>query len=360
MNFKDFFKRIDWPTSLFLSGVTLVAVICVPVYLYVAGWHWSTWVFAFLFSAATEVSITGGYHRLFSHRSYEAHPLLRWLYVLVGSSAWQGSVIDWCSDHRQHHRHIDTKMDPYNIKQGFWYAHMGWLFIRRESERAPVPDLEKDWLIRMQHRHYVWFAIATGFLFPAAFGALIGDFWGGFLIAGVLRIVLTQHATWFVNSLSHTLGGKPYAEEISARDSWFVALVTYGEGYHNFHHKFEADYRNGISWWHWDPTKWTIWSLSKMGLARRLRKISNEEILKARLQVEALRLKAKGLSDDKLDQLRDTIVQAATRLRELRQEYRSVSQERLAQLKIEIELTRIEFRYALKQWKTYLRAPVVC
>lgn len=305
------------------------------------------------------MSITAGYHRLFSHRSYEAHPLVRLWYIVIGTSAWQGSVLRWCSGHRVHHKHVDTEKDPYNINEGFWYAHFEWMLLKDKEDRiVSVPDLEKDPIIRWQDKHYIPAAIFMGFLFPMGIGALMGDALGGLLVGGALRIALTQHSTYFINSLCHTLGRRPYSQEITARDSFIVALLTHGEGYHNYHHRFEADYRNGIRWYQWDPTKWLIWSLAKVGLAKRLRRMSNEEILKARLQVEALRLKAKGFSQDRLDQLREQILAAAVRLRALRQEYENVSRERLAQLKTEIELTRIEFRYGLKQWKAYLRSPV--
>lgn len=318
-----------------------------------------TWIFALLFAVATNLSITAGYHRLFAHRSYEAHPIVRFFAIVIGTSAWQGSVLRWCSGHRVHHRHVDTENDPYNINQGFWYAHFGWMLLADKEDRVvTAPDLERDTFIRWQNEHYIPFAIFMGFFFPMLVAALWGDPFGGLIVGGALRIALTQHSTYLINSLCHTLGRRPYSHDVSARDSFLVAILTHGEGYHNYHHRFEADYRNGIRWWQWDPTKWVIWSLARLGLAKRLRRMSNEEILKARLQVEALRLQAKGFSQDRLDQLNERILAAAMRLRALRKEYENVSRERLAQLKTEIELTRIEFRYALKQWKAYLRSPV--
>lgn len=352
-------KKYDWPVVGFLLGVPLVAAVAVPVYLYYIGWNWITWVFALVFAFATNMSITAGYHRLFSHRSYEAHRIMRWLYVFVGASAWQGSVIRWCASHRVHHRHVDTEQDPYNINQGFWYAHMGWMFLADPKGTVyRAPDLERDPVIRFQDRYYIPVAIFMGFIFPMIVGALYGDPLGGLLVAGCLRIAVTQQSTYFINSLCHTLGGRPYSHDITARDSFLVALLTHGEGYHNFHHRFEGDYRNGIRWWQWDPTKWMIWSLSKVKLTSRLRRMSNEEILKARLQVESLRLRAKGLPQERLEHLKEQILAAALRLRALKNEYQTVSRERLAQLKTEIELTRLEFQYALKQWKAYLRSPV--
>ncbi len=352
-------KKYDWPVTIFLISIPVVSLISVPIYLYFMGWNWATWTFGLLFAIATNMSITAGYHRLFAHRSYDAHPLVRLWYILIGSSAWQGSALQWCSGHRIHHKHVDTQQDPYNIKKGFWWAHMGWMFFESEAKKSNAPDLAKDQVIAFQHKHYIPIAIAMSFFFPAFVALLWNDPIGGFFVAGWLRVGLTQQSTWFVNSLCHTLGRRPYSEDVTARDSFIVAVLTHGEGYHNYHHRFEGDYRNGIKWWQWDPTKWMIYCLSKMGLVSRLRRMSNVEILKARLQVEALALESKGFSQARLDQLRERILAAALRLRTLKNEYGAAYGVRLAQLKTEIELTRIEFRYALKQWHAILRASVV-
>jgi stearoyl-CoA desaturase (delta-9 desaturase) len=177
-------------------------------------------------------------------------------------------------------------------------------------------------------------------------------------------VVLTQQSTFLVNSLSHTLGKQPYTEEISARDSLLVSFLTHGEGYHNFHHKFQADYRNGIRWYQWDPTKWTIRGLALLGLTKRLRKISEQEILKARLQMDELRLRSRGFSTAKVEQVRNQILQAQATMRHLREEYKKLkadvseaSRKRLAELKREIENANAEFRQALRQWQEFLSMP---
>jgi stearoyl-CoA desaturase (delta-9 desaturase) len=184
------------------------------------------------------------------------------------------------------------------------------------------------------------------------------------MIAGALRISLTQQSTFFVNSLCHTLGRKTYSEAISARDSFIVAILTHGEGYHNFHHHFQSDYRNGIRWYQWDPTKWTIRTLAFLGLAKKLRRISQQEILKARLQMEALKIQSKGYSEELTQQLREKIISAQVSLKKLREEYQSMknevssaSREKLEHVKLEMEIRRIEFQYAMKQWQAYLKGP---
>ncbi len=167
-------------------------------------------------------------------------------------------------------------------------------------------------------------------LFPMLIGWMMGSALGGLVIAGGLRIALTQQSTFFVNSLCHTLGKQTYSKEISARDSWFVAVLTHGEGYHNFHHKFQIDYRNGIKWYHWDPTKWVIRTLNFMGLATKLRQISNAEILKARLQAEAAEMTRHGFAEDKLLAMKEKNLgstkqneKAARRLRAIQSRRRS-------------------------------------
>lgn len=206
----------------------------------------------------------------------------------------------------------------------------------------------------------------TGFVFPWAIGAWLSHPLTGLFMAGALRIGFTQQTTFFVNSLCHTLGNKPYSEEISARDSWIVAILTHGEGYHNFHHQFQFDYRNGVRWWQWDPTKWSIRLLSIVGLATHLRTVSSTEILKARLQMEALKLKSKGYSQDKLEQLKDRVLNSQVRLRQLVTDYQTLkkqwqdqSHEKLQQLKTEIKLAKLELNFTLKRWHTLINSPVV-
>jgi stearoyl-CoA desaturase (delta-9 desaturase) len=359
------YQRIDWPVTLFLLLTPLAALILVPIYFVVEDVHWPLVAFSLVFAAATNLSITAGYHRLFSHRSYEAHSLVRALYLLVGASAWQGSALKWSVDHRIHHSKVDTDLDPYNIHKGFWYAHMGWLFLKDSTNPNPkAPDLEKDWLVMFQHKYYIPLAILMGFGFPTLVGSFLGFPFGGLVIAGALRITLTQQSTFFVNSLCHTLGRKTYSDKISARDSFIVALLTHGEGYHNFHHQFQIDYRNGIRWYQWDPTKWTIRTLAFLGLAKKLKRISHDEILKARLQMEALRLQSKGYSEEATQNLREKILSAQTNLRKLKADYeqmkkdmRSASKEHLAQIRLEMKIREIEFRAAMKQWQVYLEGP---
>ncbi|MEO0444977.1 MAG: fatty acid desaturase, partial [Verrucomicrobiota bacterium] len=235
------------------------------------------------------LSITLGYHRLFAHRSFTASWPVRLGTLLFGACAFEDSALDWASDHRKHHKHADhDEDDPYSISRGFFWAHMGWIFFKlypRELEN--VQDLRKDPLIMFQHRWHRAIAVLLGLVVPTLLGWWVGGLSGAlgcFLLAGVTRLVAVQHCTFLINSLCHSMGNRPYDSRTSARDSWIMALFTFGEGYHNFHHSFQHDYRNGVKRWQFDPTKWAIWTLYKLGLVRDLRRVSPEKILLAEMR----------------------------------------------------------------------------
>jgi stearoyl-CoA desaturase (delta-9 desaturase) len=189
----------------------------------------------------------------------------------------------WASEHRRHHKHVDHDDDPYDISKGFFHAHIGWLLFKLLPQPPfdNVADLKKDRLVMWQHRHIQTLALLVSLGLPALLGALWNG-WsgalGGLLLAGVAKVVLLQHCTFLINSACHTVGHQPYSARCSARDSSLMALFTFGEGYHNYHHEFQHDYRNGVKRWQFDPTKWTIWALSKLGLTDGLRRVPNATI----------------------------------------------------------------------------------
>jgi stearoyl-CoA desaturase (delta-9 desaturase) len=288
MSFRIPFRRVNWITSLFLAGTLLAALIFTPIYI----WHHGLDLFQiglFLFYVtATAMSITLGYHRLFSHLSFKARWPVKLATLIFGACAFENSCLDWCADHRRHHKHVDHDEDPYDISKGFFWAHMGWLIFKISPEHPldNVNDLMKDKLVMWQHKWVHLIAVLAGFVFPAFLGFL----WNGaegalgaFLIAGIARVVVVQHSTFFINSLCHTIGRQPYSTSHSARDSGVMAFLTFGEGYHNYHHEFQHDYRNGVKPWNYDPTKWAIWVLSKLGLASDLRRVPEAKILLAEM-----------------------------------------------------------------------------
>ncbi len=268
----------------------LVTLIAVPWYGIVHGYSAALWIIFAVFLIANGMAITGGYHRLLAHRAYEAHWILRVVYLLFGTMALQNSAWAWCSGHRQHHLNVDDNdKDPYSANRGFWFSHIGWMlrdYTSGANDFSNIPDLKRDPMLAFQHRYYAALAIGINFGLPILIGWALGDVWGGFLLVGVARLCLSHHITFFINSLAHIWGTRPYTDDNSARDNPVLAFMTYGEGYHNFHHIFAHDYRNGVRWWQWDPTKWMIATFSWVGLAKRLKRTPAFQIQRARLAMQ--------------------------------------------------------------------------
>jgi stearoyl-CoA desaturase (Delta-9 desaturase) len=355
---------INWVNASFLTLTPVLVFIALPSYLYKYGSDWRLWALFAFYYVASGVSITAGYHRLFSHKSYDANFLVRLLYLIFGATALEGSALKWCADHRRHHKFVDTDQDPYNISNGFFFAHMGWVYLQEDPRYAERPaDLAKNPLIEWQRKYYVFIAFFFGFIVPGLIGAAFGSPWGGVLFGGFLRVLFTHHCTFFINSLCHMWGSQPYGDKTTARDNFILAFLTYGEGFHNFHHRFEADYRNGVRWYHWDPTKWVISALSLVSFTRNLRRISDVEILKARLSADEHRIMRWGFYDDKVKSLKSTIEesqrkmhQMKLRYKEMRQDLTAQNDERIRHMKLEIQQARNEFDAALAQWRLMCRA----
>ena len=269
MNFKNF----NWGPALYIIGYHLLLLISLPLYFshFIPSWQIITTSAILLY--ITGLGVTAGYHRLYSHSTYKIHPIVEAVLLFFATMATQGSTLRWSFDHRHHHAFVDTDRDPYSIKKGFWYAHFLWLLEKpKEIEDKVVRDLLKKPLIRFQHRFYAPLMLLTNGLASLFFGWCFGDYLGAFLFVWFVRLFFLHHFTWFINSLAHTWGARTFCKELSAVDNYLISLVTFGEGYHNYHHTFSYDYRNGIRWYHFDPTKWLIWTLSKLGLASQLKK----------------------------------------------------------------------------------------
>ena len=274
-------SELCWTNILFLLAVHVLAG--VAVWWAFAHFNRSTALLGAGWFVLCGMSITAGYHRLFAHRTYEAAPWLRLITLLFGAASAQNSALHWANNHRVHHSKVDKEGDPYSIKRGFFWAHIGWvLYQDKEHDFKRVRDLRGDSLVMWQHENYVVLAVIIGALLPMGLGALWGDPLGALLIAGFLRLVFQYHVTFATNSVAHTVGARPYDLSTSARDAFLTAVLTFGEGYHNFHHRFQNDYRNGVRRRDFDPTKWLIWTLSRLGAARNLRRVPVEKIRRAR------------------------------------------------------------------------------
>jgi stearoyl-CoA desaturase (delta-9 desaturase) len=278
---------INWTGAIVLLGTPIAAIILLPLYAYYANFSTAAWVSLICLLAFSSLGITAGYHRLWAHRTYEASWIVRFMMMLGGTFAIQNSILFWASGHRVHHRHVDdVDLDPYSAKKGFWYSHIGWMlrdYPSGSTDYKNVPDLLNDKMVMFQHKYYIPLVLATNLGIPAVIGWAVGDLWGVLLLGGLLRLIISHHVTFFINSLCHMWGKRPYTDENTARDNFWLAIFTWGEGYHNYHHIFQYDYRNGVKWWQYDPTKWLIWSLSTVGLTQKLRRIPSFNIKKAEL-----------------------------------------------------------------------------
>jgi stearoyl-CoA desaturase (delta-9 desaturase) len=288
---------LDWVNVSVFAGLPLLAIILLPAWGMHAGYDSFQWLWALAFLYLNGMSITGGYHRLWAHKAYQAHPALKLFYALWGAGALQNSVLIWASDHRRHHRHVDDNdRDPYSAGRGLWFSHVGWMLRQYPSYKPDLgnaKDLQRDPIVRWQHDHYLAIMLTMNLGLPFLLGLWHGDIIGTILIVGLLRLIVNHHLTFFINSLAHYWGSRPYTESNSARDNGFLSFLTYGEGYHNYHHIFQTDYRNGIRWWQWDPTKWMINLCSKVGLASNLSRVSNFKVQRKILDTQFQRANRK-------------------------------------------------------------------
>ena len=270
-------KDVYWTPFIFIVAVHLIALAGFFTFTWPAFWlcvvlHWVT----------GGVGITLTYHRLLTHRSFQIPKPLEYVLATVATLAGQGGPISWVAAHRVHHTKSDLEGDPHSPLRGFFWAHMLWCMTRNEtldhfeSYSKHAPDLAKD-------RYYVF--LDRFHMLPTALLALGLYAWGGlpFLIWGVfVRLVLVYHSTWLVNSAAHVWGYKTYDSRDASRNLWWVALITYGEGWHNNHHAFQHSARHGLAWWEFDTTYLTIRFLEILGLAKAV-KLPAPELLQKKI-----------------------------------------------------------------------------
>jgi stearoyl-CoA desaturase (delta-9 desaturase) len=361
-------RQVIWLNLVFLLGTLLVALVGTPWYLIKVGLGWPEALTFLAIWLLVGLSVTAGYHRLFAHKTFQAAWPVRLGLLIFGAGALENSVLKWAADHRVHHAHVDHDRDPYNITKGFWWAHMGWIFF--ETEKIPqsvVRDLADDPLVLWQDRNYALIGLSVAVGIPLAVGLLTGHLIGCLLIGGVLRIVVSHHGTFFINSLCHMVGTRPYSREHSARDSPIMAVLAFGEGYHNYHHSFPFDYRNGVKVWQFDPAKWMIWTLARLGLARDLRRAPDAAILKAKIEVqfdhakERLQKVVQDFRDQHEARLHEAYASLQTALHDLlslqrRQKPKAVEpDEEALPHETRLGLTYRALEQALEEWKRTVR-----
>lgn len=273
-------EKLCFTNILFIGGYHLFLLIALPIYFFYQvpsfGMVMTTLSLVFL----SGMAITAGYHRLYSHSCYKVHPIVEWILLFFGTIATQGSALQWAHDHRLHHSHVDTDKDPYSVKKGLLHAHLLWMFYKSEQGIDPkiVSDLRRRKVLQFQHKYYGLSMVVTNVITFATVGWFFNDYLSAFIFAWWVRLFLLHHTTWCINSLAHYYGTQNYSQEHSAVDNYLISLLTYGEGYHNYHHTFAYDYRNGIRWYHFDPSKWLIWTLHKLGLASNLKRVNDYRI----------------------------------------------------------------------------------
>ncbi len=266
-------KKIHWTPLIFIGGAHLLAIVALFNFTWKALFvcvvlHWIT----------GGLGITLGYHRLLTHRSFRAPKAVEYFLTIVAMLACQGGPISWVTAHRLHHAKSDQEEDPHSPLKGFFWAHMGWCIVMNRridelEERARLaPDLYNDPAHQFLEKTHILWTILLG----AALYALGG--WPFVLWGIFMRLVLVYHSTWFVNSAAHKWGYRTYMAGDQSTNLWWVALLTYGEGWHNNHHAFQYSARHGLKWWEFDSTYLTIQCLKFFGLATAI-KIPSKELL---------------------------------------------------------------------------------
>jgi stearoyl-CoA desaturase (Delta-9 desaturase) len=221
--------------------------------------------------ALVALGVTVGYHRMLTHRSFRAHPVIKLLLLILGSMAFEGPAIEWAATHTKHHARADREGDPHSPVDGFFHAHLGWIFRDREADpRVYCRHLLKDRIVTFVSKTFLLWALLS-LAIPFGLGWLLGG-WAlaltGVLWGGLVRMFLTHHVTWSVNSVCHTFGRRAFETTDRSRNEWIVGLLAFGEGWHNNHHAFPRSAFHGLHWWQLDVSSYVIWTLERLGLAR--------------------------------------------------------------------------------------------
>jgi fatty-acid desaturase len=231
--------------------------------------------------------ITLGFHRLLTHRSFRLAKPLEYAAAILGTLALQGGPIDWVATHRAHHANTDRQGDPHDVNRGLLWAHMRWMYshndacLTKAEQLRLAPDLAKDGFYRFLDRTFVWWQVALGFALLAVGG------WSWVVCGIFVRLVATYHVTWLVNSAAHHFGYRSYRTGDKSTNSWWVAFLAWGEGWHNNHHAFPFSARHGLRWFEFDATWLAIRVLVALGLARDVKVPT--AAMRSRLSLEPVR-----------------------------------------------------------------------
>ncbi|MGD1906162.1 MAG: acyl-CoA desaturase [Leptolyngbyaceae cyanobacterium] len=261
--------EINWPTSIFMVLIHLLALLAfIP-----GNTTWAAVVVALVLHWFTGcLGITLGWHRLIAHRSFEVPKWLEYFFVFCGSLSCQHGPIEWIGLHRHHHRFSDQVSDHHNSGKGFWWSHMGWIF-HKVPTQAETPrftrDIANDPVYRFFNKYFLFlqFPLAIALYFLGGWPFVV---WGIFV-----RLVVVYHCTWLVNSATHKFGYRSHQTKDASTNCWWVAVLTYGEGWHNNHHAYQHSARHGLKWWEIDITWLHIRLLQMLGLARKVKVVTD-------------------------------------------------------------------------------------
>lgn len=269
-------------------GVLVIVLLPFVATLYAIVMLWQQYVTALdlvlmlVFYVVSGLGITVGFHRLLTHKSFETSPVVKGLLLITGTMAVEGDPISWASAHIQHHAHSDKENDPHSPMEGLWHAHIGWMFNHKSRTAIYGKWLYKDPVIVWVSRTWlIW--VALGFVIPFAIGG-----WSGLLWGGLVRVFLTHHITWSVNSICHTFGNRPYNTADASRNNWLVGLLAFGEGWHNNHHAFPRSAFHGLRWWQIDISAYLIRAMEALGLVWNVQRVRPEQ--ERRLNAQTLKV----------------------------------------------------------------------
>lgn len=294
--------KIQRRVMLVISILPLLGLAFAIVQLWGWGVSYRDLVIAGGFYVVTGLGITVGYHRLLTHKSFDVPNWVRVGWAIAGSLAVQGACIDWSATHRRHHAYSDEMGDPHSphleaadgvrgILRGLWHAHLGWMFEPDGTEaKTWAPDLlDNEGLVKV-NRAFPWLIAAT-FIGPAVIGGLWSMSLMGAVTAGVwgglIRMALLHHVTWSINSICHFYGTRPFASRDHARNNPWLALLSFGESWHNAHHAFPASARHGLRWWEFDASWLTIRAMQVVGLARNVKLPTPNQLARKKLPRKA-------------------------------------------------------------------------
>jgi stearoyl-CoA desaturase (Delta-9 desaturase) len=274
-----------WSGSALHKAVVLVMVIgpfLATIFAIIQLWQlavdWPDLVLLIALYLPITLGVTAGFHRMLTHRSFRAHPVVRAVLLICGSMAVQGAAITWAANHLKHHAFADEPGDPHSPLEGLVHAHLGWLFGPEDANPAVYcRHLLKDPVVLFVDRTF-WVWVALSLLIPFAIGGWTGLLWGG-----LVRMFLLHHVTWSVNSICHTFGQRAFETGDRSRNQWTVGLLALGEGWHNNHHAFPRSAVHGLDRWQLDVSAWLITTLQRVGLATNVQRIAPEVIARKRL-----------------------------------------------------------------------------